>query len=283
MEIFILILSSLISVLSPANLAGDKALEGAVRSQFKQVEELKVRVDNAPMHNLLSGKVDRLRIAGRGFYPLEGVRIDTLEMETDPINVSFSDLRKGRYSLQAPLGVAVRVVIREEDMLNALDSPAVSRLIEQLLRGLNRNKSLDASADQMAQRGLRDEVENIRQTIERYRLSNPKVEFLEDRRVRIEATVEELATKETLQIAVETGVDILEGRRLQLLKPSVTVNGNPLPTEIVENLATNLARDLNLDRLENLLNVRARVFKAEFSNNSLEIAAFLGLPAGLRI
>ncbi|MDX2242555.1 MAG: DUF2993 domain-containing protein [Leptolyngbyaceae cyanobacterium bins.302] len=289
MEIFILILSSLISVLSPANLVADKVLEGAVRSQFKQVEQLQVRVDNAPVHNVAAGKIDRLRIAGRGFYPLEGIRIDTLELETDPINISVADLKKRRYALQSPLGVGVRVVIREADVLQALRSPIVTARIQQLLRGLNRTKQNlpeSGSSDTpqtLAQDGLRETIDTIRQTVQEYRIVNPRVEFLENRRIQIQADVEEVKTGETLKLAIETGLEILEGRQIQFLSPSLSVNGQPFPAELVRGFAENIAKDLNLERLEKLLQVRARVFRVRFTDNSLEIAAFVGLPAGFRI
>lgn len=287
MEVFILVLSSLISVLSPVNLAADKVLESSVRSQFKQVEQLEVRVDNAPTSNAVKGKVDRLRIAGRGFYPVEGIRIDTLELETDPINVSLADLQKRRYVLQRPLGVGLRVVIKEADVIQALTSPTVLRSVRQLLRGFNRTKQLEqgaiAAPQTLAQGRLRQEVQNIRQTVDNFRITNPRVEFLDNRRIQVQADVEDLSTGDTLKLAIETGIEILEGRRFQLLRPSIVINGQPVPEELIRNFAENIAKELDLERLEKLLQVRARVFRVRFANNALEIAAFVGLPAGFRL
>jgi hypothetical protein len=289
MEIFILILSSLISVISPANFAGDKVIASNVRSQFKQVEQLQVRLDNAPTFNIIKGKVDKLRIAGRGFYPLEDIRIDTIELETDPINVSLADLRQRRYVLQEPLGVAIKVVFKEEDALRALTSPTVTRTVQQLLRGLNRNKQLTdgttaiAPASTVAQGRIREEIQNIRQTVDNFRITNPRVEFLDNRRIQLQADVQDLTTGDVLKLAIETGIDILEGRQFRLITPTVTVNGQPVPEEFVRGFAENIAKELDLGRLEKLLQVRARVFYVRFANNGLEIAAFVGLPAGFRI
>lgn len=288
MEVFILILSSLISVISPANFAADRAIESGVRSQFKQVEELEVRLDNTPTFNVVKGKVDRLRIAGRGFYPLEGIRIDTLELETDPINVSVADIRKKRYTLQEPLGVGIRVVIKEADVVAALKSPTVLRTVEQLLRGFNRTKqNVDGAAaiadPQVAQGGIRENIQNIRQTIDNYRITNPKVEFLDNRRIQLEAEVEELKTGEKLKLAIETGIEILEGRQFQLLRPTVSINGQPVPEELIRGFVENIVKELDLGRLEKILQVRARVFRVRFADNGLEIAAFVGLPAGFKL
>ncbi|MDX2229349.1 MAG: DUF2993 domain-containing protein [Leptolyngbyaceae cyanobacterium bins.349] len=286
MEAFILILSSLISVLSPANLAADKVIESNVRSQFQAVETLEVRVDNAPTSNYIRGKVNRLRIAGRGFFPLEDIRIDTLELETDPINVSVADARRQRYVLQQPLGVAVKVVIRQDDVLRALRSRVINRAVERLLQGLNRRKSLESSPSNpttLAQGRLRDTVETIRNTVEQYRISNPRVEFLGDRRIQLEADIEDTQTGDKLKLTIETGFEILEGRRFQFLRPTVAVNGQPVPEGFVKDFAENIAQQLDLGRLEKLLQVRARIFRVQFVNNSLEFAAFVGLPAGFRI
>ncbi|MBF2027297.1 MAG: DUF2993 domain-containing protein [Oscillatoriales cyanobacterium C42_A2020_001] len=280
MEIFILILSSLISVLSPANFAGDKIAENAVRAQFKQVEQINVRIDNAPIHNLAAGKVDRLRVAGRGFYPLDDIRIDTLELETDPINVSRTRLVKGKVLFEEPFGVGVRAVIRQEDVVRALRSKWVAQRIQRLLRGLNQSKQLESS---LAQGGLRENLQELRQTLDEYRLLNPRVQILENARIQIQADIEEVQTGEKLQLAIETGIEIREGRQIKLLKPVVSLNQQPVPEELLRGLAENLEQELNLDRLERLLQVRARIFKVRFYKGSLEIAAFLGLPAGFKV
>jgi len=288
MEAFILVLSSLISVLSPVNGVADKVIESNLRSRVQQVEVLKVRVDNAPNFNPIKGKVDRIRIAARGIFPAEGIRIDTFELETDPINISLADLRKRRYVLQSQAGIGVRLVIRQEDVVQALKSPTVLRSVQQLLRGLNRRKQLDTGASSkadatLAQSGLRENIDNIQQTLDGYRITNPDVKFLRSRRIQISADIQEVKTGETLKLAVETGIEILEGRRLQLLTPSVSINGQPVPPELVQNIAQNLSQQLNLEQVEKLLQVRARVFKVEFANNGLEIAAFVGLPAGFKL
>jgi len=281
MELFILILSSLISAISPANFAGDKVAENAIRSQFKQVEQIQVRIDNAPLHNLAAGKVDRIRVAGRGFFPLEDVRIDTLELETDPINVSRSRLVKGKILLEEPFGVGVRTVIRQEDVIRALQSRWVTQRIQRLLRGLNRNKQLDFSY--LAQGRLRENLQDLRQTLDEYRFLNPRVQILENARIQIEAEIEEVQTGEKLQLAVETGIEIREGRQIKLIKPTASLNNQPIPDELLKGLAENLEKQLGLERLEKLLQVRARIFKVRFYKGSLEVAAFVGFPAGFKV
>ncbi len=297
MEIFILILSSLISVLSPANLVGDKVAEGAIRAQFKQVEVLKVRIDNTPVHNLLKGKVDRVRVAGRGLYPLPDIRIDTLEMETDPLNLQVSELRSKKLLLKQPFGLGMRVVIRGEDVVRALKSPTITKEIQRLLR---RPGDRDASpstpppsagqppestspSQPSEQSGRPGVVDQIRQQIDQYRIQNPQFQFLGQNRFALTAEIVDLKTSDTLRLQVESGIEVLEGRRFQLIRPVVSVNGQTLSDEFVRDLASNLSDRFDLQRLEPLLKVRARIFKLDVKNGQLEIAGFVGLPAGFKI
>src|SRR4028119_714304 len=95
MEFITILLSGLLAVLSPVNLVADKVTEGAIRARFNKIEQLQVRVDNAPNYQIVQGKVERLRIAGRGLWLTPDIRIGALELETDPINVDLQRLRQG--------------------------------------------------------------------------------------------------------------------------------------------------------------------------------------------
>lgn len=293
MEVFILVLSSLITLLSPVNLAADKIAERLIRAQFQSVEQLKVRVDNTPVQKPANGQVDRIRIAGRGLFPVEGIRVEALELETDPINVSRTQLlqKPQKLVLEEPLGVAVRVVIRRQDVLQAFRAPIVRRQIRALLRGLNRGRA-DAPTRDPAPTPSPDSTETprtpgrlaeLREAIDGYRISNPTVEFLGDQRVEIGFGLEEVQTGDTLRVDVKTGIDVLEGRQIRFVRPTVQVNGQLIPDELLQNITQNVAQQLNLDRLERILQVRARILQVRFAQNSLEIAAFVGLPAGFKL
>ncbi len=69
MEFIAILLSSLISLVSPTGLVIDKVAENTLRKQFASVERLQVRIDNTPSYQILGGRVDRIRIAGRGLFP----------------------------------------------------------------------------------------------------------------------------------------------------------------------------------------------------------------------
>lgn len=298
MEIFILILSSLISVLSPANFAADKIAESSIRSQFKQVEVLKVRIDNAPVFNVANGKIDKIRIAGRGFFPVEDVRIDTIEVETEPIDVERRQLfgRPTRVVLQRPLGVAAKIVVTKEDVIRALKSKVVADAIQRLIDSRDRQQDNQPAQpeppsespkqpeqNQPEQPRQPSRLEQIRTRIDQYRIQDPKVEFLPNQRVSVQAEIVDLKTSAVLKIQAETGFDILEQRRIRFIDPTITLNGQPLTAEAARNFADQLAEQLDVKRYAALLNVRAKILKASINDGRLELAGFLQLPAGLRL
>lgn len=95
MEFFTLLVSGLLGLVTPVGLVVDRTAENAIRSQLAQVEQLQVRVDNAPTHQLLQGKVERVRVAGRSLQlKWQEVRIAALELETDVIELEPRSLEK---------------------------------------------------------------------------------------------------------------------------------------------------------------------------------------------
>jgi hypothetical protein len=296
MQIFILILSSLISVLSPVNFAIDKVAESTIRSQFKKVEILKVRVDNTPAYNAIGGKVDKIRIAGRGLFPLEGIRIDTLEFETDPININVKALRKEKTTeLQAPLGVGMRLVIREEDLIAALKAPVVQQEIQKLLRGLTNSNSKQAQTEPSGEggrTGIPQRIQDLRTRLDEYRILNPNVEFLPGGRIRLQVEIEEVKTAQKFKVEAESGITFAEGQRLTLTRPVLKLNGEELPEQLIQAFATNLFDRFKLEQLSGLpgglgqvkwSQLTARVLKLEVKDKKLELVAFLRLPQGLKI
>lgn len=255
MELITILLSGLLGLVSPAGLVIDRIAENAIRSQFKKVEQLQVRVDNAPSYQLLQGKVERVRIAGRGLQlKRQDIRIAALELETDPIDFELRNLGQRQPKLERPFQAGVHLVLTEQDINQALKSP---RLIARL-----RNLGISE---------LRNPASVL---VQRYELVNPRVEFLENNRLRFQVELTQGNVK-PLAIMVESGLGVLAGRQIQLVAPfSVSVNGVVVPNQLVNAIATNLNKQLDLRNLE-LYGLRARLIKLKVSQDELEIAAFL--------
>ncbi|MBO1347215.1 MAG: DUF2993 domain-containing protein [Hormoscilla sp. GUM202] len=263
MEFLSIFISGLLLLVSPAGLIADRAIAKSIRAQVERVEELQVRVDNAPTHRLLQGKAERVRIAGRGVWLRPEVRIAVLELETGPIDIDRKQLLQSR---EQPWQGGVRLVLTEADINRALRSLPIAAL----LRQFSINSLPGAAADQM----------------ESYEFVNPRVEFLDNNRLRFQLELQQQRNGNDrgfkLAILAESGFQVVAGRRIELVAPRLEANGNPVPPILVNAIAAGVSRGGDLRRLE-ANQILIRLLKLEVSPELLEIAAFVALqpPASL--
>ena len=254
MELLTILLSGVLGLVSPVGLFLDRTGENAIRSQLKSAERLEVRIDNAPSYQILQGKVKRVRIAGRGLrLKQQDLRISALELETDPINFDVRSLGK-QPKLKRSFSAGVRLVLEQQDINSALQSPAI----------LARLRDLEIS-----------DLSGKDNSETRYNFVNPKVELLANNRLRfqVELTAD---NNDTLAITVESGLTVVSGRQLQLVKPVVYVNQEAVTQQLVSNIATNFHQKLDLRSLE-VEGLKARILQLNVSPQKLEIVAFLRL------
>ena len=215
MEFITVLLSSLLLLISPVGFVVDQVAEDSIRSRLLGAESLEVRVDNGSPMQLLQGRVNRVRIAGRGILPTAGLRIEVAELETDPIDLEFNSLRQGEVVLDEPLQGALRLVLTEKDLNRYLASDAVAARLSALqIGGLN-----------PAQARERD----------RYQINNPSVQFLPNERLKVSLELEDLVQGGGLQIDAESGLSVSTGDRLILTEPTLSVNGAPAPGAVSRN------------------------------------------------
>ena len=254
MEFLTLLLSSLFGLVSPTGLVVEKMTSDAMQSQFTKIEQLQVRLDNSPSHHFLQGKVQKVRIAGRGLQLKQlNIRLAVLELETDPIDLDIPSLRRGSPKLEQPLQAGIRLVFNAQDINQALKSPAV--------------------VDKLQNLGL-----NILQTPpfqqQRFQAINPRVEFLPNLlRLQVELTE---AKAPPLAIKVEMELNIIAGRQIQIVNPVVYVNQEKIPQQIVNAIAINLNKQLFLANLE-AYGIQSKILKLAIAQEKLEIAAFVRL------
>lgn len=258
MELFTILLSGLLAVLTPINLIADKVTAKAIRARFNKVEQIKVRIDNVPNYQLLQGKIERVRIAGRGMWLTPDIRIDALELETDPLNVDLQRLRSGTQanpmaSLRQPLQAGVRLVLTEADLNKALASPNVAARLK-----IIGSRALGGPP-------------------ERYEFINPKIELLANNRLRFSMEVREKDAP-PLALNVESGLSIVSGRSLQLVEPVVIVNGKPLSPLLVGALTRGISNGLDLRTLEER-GITARFLQFKVNKGELNIATFVQVAA----
>lgn len=243
MEFFTILLTSLLGLLSPTGLVVDRVAEAQIRKRLVATEELQVRIDNAPSYQIINGRVDRVRIAGRGIFPIKDFRINTFELETDPIAVQ---LRSGK--LEKPLQAAFRIGLTEKDVNQALRSPQITARLQNV------------------------SIRFLRQREERYNLINPRVTFLRDR-IRLQVDLQEKKNPQTLAIVAEAEPKAIAGKSLQLTNLRITANGQPVPESIASAIANGISDRLNLDSLERS-NITARILDFKLNPAALQIVAF---------
>ncbi|MBR8836801.1 MAG: DUF2993 domain-containing protein [Stigonema ocellatum SAG 48.90 = DSM 106950] len=254
MELLTIFLCGLLGLVSPVGVVIDRTAEHTIRAQFAKVGKLQVRVDNSPTYQLLQGKVNRVRIAGRSLQlKRQDVRIALFELETDAIELELSSLRQKRPKLKRPLQAGVRLVLTQQDVNKFLQSPQLMARLGKL--------NIDSVGD------------GNQRTNPKYNLINPEVQFLANNHLVFQLKLQEGKGKPLL-IRVESGLSIVTGRYIQLVKPVMAVNGEEVPPQFVNEIVNNLNKRLDLGTLEGD-GLQVRILKLEMKPAELEIAAFL--------
>lgn len=256
MEWVAVVLSGLFAAISPANLILDDEIEQAVRSQVTAVEQLEVRVDNAPSYQVVGGKVERVRIASRGLQPISALRFEVLELEAESIDIDLARLQQDPLSerwLNQALQSGIRLVLTEADLNRALQSRQVQSRLQQLL---------DRSVPPSLFGGGR------------YKLLTSRLQ-LNHQRVQFQGQLESTNSQgRSLDVSLETGINVVAGQRLELIDPQGTINGRQLSRRLLQSVAQVLSRRLDLRQLEPS-GLTARLLQLEIEDEQIRLAAFI--------
>lgn len=261
MEWLAIALSSLLAILSPVNLIGDKLIADNIRSLVHDVEALSVRVDNAPNFQLAQGKVQRIRIASEGLEIIPAARVEKFQLETDPISLDLRALTGGgsvsqlRAALREPLQAASEIVLTEQDINHALADPEIQAQLEAVL-----NRVIPEDAP-------------------RFQLLGAELNLLADNQIQLDITLRQGnddSEAETLNLRATTEVEIIRGEQLTLKNPSAELNGRKLSSRIVNSIVGSFSDRLSLKRLE-IRGITARVIRYELTPDQLAVSAFVSI------
>jgi hypothetical protein len=262
MELVTIILSSLLSIFSNGGWFIEAIAHKQLGSYLESAEKLAIRVDNTPNYQIARGRIDRLRIAGRGIYLEPYFRIAVLELETDPIaldlaKLSTQSLDQLRSSLKKPLQGAVSVVITEQDLLNALQSEA---LIAKLQANLNNLVASKAGASTIS-----------------YQLLDPRIELNPHNSLTIKATLRRsgmtMRKERNLAIALKLKLKVIQGKQIQLSKLEGTVNNRPISNRLLKGFAEGISDRLYLATIEKQ-GIFARLLQLEITEDKIKIVGF---------
>ncbi|WP_017297818.1 DUF2993 domain-containing protein [Nodosilinea nodulosa] len=255
MELITILLSTLLGVAATGGVVVDTLAETALRGQLAGAEDLQVRIDNVPNYQLANGRIEHTLIAARGVETrqLPGLRIDSIDLETDPVDVDLGRLRRGELVLDRPAQAALRLRLKDDDLNAFFQSPLVQTWLNTL------EFTLPGAA------GAREQ--------NRYGLANPSLRFLEGDRFRIQVDLQDRVTQETIPIEIDLGLSVLNGHRFALVDPTITVDGEETPPQLLESFVQGAQEQLTLRRLEPL-GVIARVINFKVRDNELDMAIF---------
>ncbi len=254
MEFLSVLLSVLLGIVSPGGLAVDQLVEDAIRSNVDRVEALDVRIDNTPTFQLVQGKVNKIRIAGSGVYPVPELRIATVELETDPIDVNIRQVRQGHIQFDQPFQSAARVTLTAADINQLLQSPRLTETVRSFsLRFLSAPQAIRA---------------------QQYEFLNPRVTFLPNGRILGEVSIQDARSQEQLDIELETGLAIVEGRQLRLVDPRIVANGEAVPQQFINALSAGISRRLDLRSLQ-AQGITVRILQLNIQPDQIETIAFI--------
>jgi len=253
MELIVSLFTGLLGLVGAPGIVLDRVATDLIRQQVDRAEILEVRIDNVPNYQILFGKIDRLRLGSRGVYVLPFLRIDTLELETDPIDIDPASLQSGgKLKLRQPLQAAVKVILKSSDLNMALRSPLVLQSFPKI--------KIDLTS--LGGRGT-EEVQII----------DPEINFLQDNRLRLSASLKPSSSNQTLKVAVEANLTVIEGKRLQLINPNINLQGVNVPSQLTTTFSQSLNRILDLSQLE-ASGITARVLKFEIDDGNLQLIGF---------
>ena len=243
MEPLSIALSLILGLISPVGLVSDRVAEQQIRKQLYKAESLQVRIDNAPTYQLIKGKIDRVRVAGRGLYLTPDVRIEGLDIETDPIALVGLSTK-----LDQPLQAAIRLTLTEADINRAFSDPQFTAAFNAL------------GTDRTGRRG-------------RYQVLNPQIKLLGGDRLRIAAQLTERGYPDTLNLTMETTIIVIAGRSIELVNPIIKVNDKLAPQILVDSLSKGASQRFDLNQFE-AMGMTLRVLKLEQVQEGLQLVGF---------
>ena len=108
-----------------------KAAELGITSQLDEAENLDVNVRTNPL-DLMQGEIDSVSVKGDGLVIKKELRAEKLRIETSSISINSIKAAMGNIELTQPTDTRMLVVLKEEDLQNALNSEYIKDKLQNL-------------------------------------------------------------------------------------------------------------------------------------------------------
>jgi hypothetical protein len=246
MEWLAISLASLLGLIAPVGVVGDRLLAQQIRQRVHQVDALTVQATAVPTYKIAQGQVDSLLLSARGLSIYPEVRLETLELETD--RIVLKSLKKTKLAQSLNLGARLRLT--EADLNRAIASPRVITRLQNL------------------------ELETLpNRPPSQYSFKNLTLDLLPNRQIKIEADLTEKGYSEVLKLKLQSTLQVKPDQSaIELTQLTATADGQPIPKPILGALTGAINRNLDLTRLEKR-KITARLVQLETTDTGLDLAA----------
>lgn len=264
MELITIVLSSLLTIVGGGGWILDAIAHKQLNSVIDSAEELEVRIDNNPNYQIAQGKLDKLRVAGRGIYLDPDLRIAAVDLETDAIALDIArlettSLEKIRGSLVQPLQGAFSLTLTEADLGNALNSAEIQAKLESLLNDLIASRAGNTTIA--------------------YDLVDPTLDFQDDNQLTFAVTLRRLNEPvrknqaSELNLVLDIGLEMVSGKQLVIRELVGTVNNRPMSSRLLNGFAQGISDRLDFSNLEKQ-GIFARLLQLEITAEKITIVGF---------
>lgn len=262
MELVSIILSSLLALFGGGGWVANAIAHNQLEKAIDSAEELDIRIDNRPNYQIAGGKVDRLRVAGRGIKLNQSLRIAKAELETEAIALNLGELNTSslsamRESLKKPLVGAFSVVVTEADLKDALGSEALRASLEDVLNSAIANRAGASSIS--------------------YELTSLAIELKEQNEivlgVRLRRPIPRQSQPQELNLLLNLGLEAIKGKQIAVTKLEGTVNDRPISPRLLLGFAEGISDRLDLDRLQKQ-GILARLLQLEVTEDKITVVGF---------
>jgi hypothetical protein len=248
MEWLVIGLSSFLGLIAPVGGVSDRLIEQQIRKRVHHVDALTVQLTAVPTYKLAQGQIDQLRLSATGISPLQDVRLEKLELETD--SIVLKSLKKTK--LARPLNLGAHVILTEADLNRAIATPRIAAKL--------RNLEFEA-------------FPGAKQS--EYSFNNVIFDFQPNRQLKINADLVEKGYSEILKLKLQATLELNADRTaIQLTHLTATADGQPMPPTIVSAFTKVIDRTLDLTQLEKR-KITARMVQLETTDSGLDLAAIV--------
>ena len=272
MELFISIMSGILAIATSVNAVGDEVLKNKLESQIESVETMAVRIDNAPNHDILGGKVKRVRVATRDLKISQAIAFKALEVDVDGINIRLREWLQQdilteadgvptlrlRQLFEQPVNIASRAVLTQEQLDNMLQSPSINRTIR---------RRLQQTLNRIAESNYRRKD---------FEISSFALNLIGENRIALKMKIsgfdrEDGSKDEELNVDFEFALEVINGVSFGLTEQQVFVDGEKVEPE----QGVLIVAPVTLKALEEV-GIKVRVLEWESNKDELELALFIG-------